>query len=207
MRYGRTETKFRGTFDADTVHYKAKAPYASWRLQAGWRYPLSETINTDLYARYGLNDFGGDSVALHNRTNDTLVAHASTTSTARIGALIPFANSVWSGAVGAAYELPLVLKEGHRLSLSGVLTTSTPCEARGIQAFSRPKLDIVQNAPRTGHLTFTSMVLWVIAEGAQERSPPRTRSRSGNEINSQFKQVLYFSGAPDRRTRRPMSVR
>lgn len=65
---------------------------------------MSETINTDLYARHGLNYFGGDSVALHNRTNDTLVVHASTTSTARIGALIHFANSVWSGAFGAAYE-------------------------------------------------------------------------------------------------------
>ncbi len=107
----------------------------------------------------------------------------------------------------APMSIPLGLKEGHRLSLSGVLTTSTPCDSRGIQEFSRPKLVIVQNVPRTGHLTFTSMVLWVIAAGSKERSPPRTRSRSGNEINSQFNQVIYFSGAPDCRTRRPMSVK
>lgn len=128
-------------------------------------------------------------------------------STARIGALIHFANSVWSGAVGAAYERTFGPQGRASLIAFGRPYDVDPMRLTGIREFSRPKLVIVQNVPRTGHLTFTSMVLWVIAAGSQERSPPRTRSRSGNEINSQCNQVLYFSGAPDCRTRRPMSVR
>lgn len=105
MRVGRTETKFNGVFEGDSVHYKAKAPYASLRLQAGWRYPVTETITTDLYARYGLNYIGGDTVALHNRTNDTLDATSTTTSTLRIGGLLSVLKTQsWDAALGAAYE-------------------------------------------------------------------------------------------------------
>ena len=105
VRVGRTETKFNGVFEGDSVHYKAKAPYASLRLQAGWRHTVTETITTDLYARYGLNYIGGDTVALHNRTNDTLDASCTTTSTLRIGGLVNVLNTQnWDAALGAAYE-------------------------------------------------------------------------------------------------------
>lgn len=105
LRLGMASTEFDGRYADASARYDADSFYGTMHVGAGYVFPVSDSLDLDVYGRYVLTYLDGDDVNLHTADGESYSMDSTTTHAFRIGARLTGAvrdNLTWRA--GLAYE-------------------------------------------------------------------------------------------------------
>ena len=105
LRLGMASTEFDGRYADASAQYDADSFYGTMHVGAGYVFPVSDSLDLDVYGRYVLTYLDGDDVNLHTADGESYSMDSTTTHAFRIGARLTGAvrdNLTWRA--GLAYE-------------------------------------------------------------------------------------------------------